>query len=53
MNPLSGIQNDLNALTQSGVNVNLSFENNDYVKMGAAIFVGLFLALVLANVVTK
>ncbi len=52
MNPLAGLQ-DLTQAAQQGVDVRLSFENKDYVKMAVAIFMGLFLAMVLAKFAVK
>ena len=47
MNP-TDILNQLNNLQEDGVavKVDLAFSNKDYIKMGGAIFVGLFLGIV-------
>jgi prepilin signal peptidase PulO-like enzyme (type II secretory pathway) len=44
---------ELNEIQAQGVDVNLSFSNTDYMKMGFYIFLGLFAALVLSNLVAK
>jgi hypothetical protein len=45
--------NEINEIQAQGVDVNLSFSNADYMKMGLWIFLGLFTALVLSNLVIK
>tara|TARA_R110000751_G_scaffold103864_1_gene199217 strand:+ start:56 stop:226 length:171 start_codon:yes stop_codon:yes gene_type:complete len=54
MNP-TDILNQLNNLQEGGVavKVDLAFSNKDYIKMGGAVFVGLFLALFLSSIVLK
>ncbi len=52
MNPLAGLQ-DLTHAAQPGVDVRSSSENRVYVKIAVAIFMGLFLAMVLAKFAVK
>ncbi len=48
---IDDLATEVRAFRQEGLN--LSFSNADYAKMGMSIFVGLFLALVLADQLNK
>ena len=48
---LPELTNELRAFRQDGIT--LTFTNQDYAKMGLALFTGLFLALVVADQISK
>ena len=48
---LPALTNEIRAFRENGIA--LSFSNADYAKMGLSIFAGLFLALLLADQISK